>query len=66
MEQRILGALESHFEAHILKHQVNIEVILANPIAIPEHVDVMEAIESELAKMVEYKDKLEALREYFI
>lgn len=66
MEQRILDALETHFEAHILKHQVNIEVLLANPTAIPEHVDIMEAIELELAKMAEYKDKLEALKEHFI
>lgn len=44
---------------------MNVEVMLNNPIAIPEHTDIMDAIEKELAIMAEYSDKLEMLKKYF-
>jgi hypothetical protein len=65
MKDRILEASRAHFESHILKHRVNIETILNNPIAIPEHTDIMDAVEKELAIMAEYEDKLEMLNKYF-
>lgn len=58
-------ASAAHFESHIEKHKMNIEVILSNPIAIHDHTDIMTAIELELAHIAEYEDKLEALRKYF-
>jgi hypothetical protein len=39
--------------------------MLNNPIAIPEHTDIMEAIEKELGHISEYHDKLEVLEKYF-
>jgi hypothetical protein len=65
MKDRILEASRAHFESHILKHRVNVETILNNPIAIPEHTDIMDAVEKELAIMAEYEDKLEMLNKYF-
>jgi hypothetical protein len=65
MKDRIIEASKAHFESHILKHRVNIETILNNPIAIPEHTDIMDAVEKELAIMAEYEDKLEMLNKYF-
>ena len=65
MKDRILEASRAHFESHILKHRVNIETILNNPIAIPEHTDIMDAVEKELAIIAEYDDKLEMLNKYF-
>jgi hypothetical protein len=65
MKKMIIDASKQHFEAQILKHRVNIETMLANPIAIPEHTDIMTAIESELAQVAEYEDKLAALVKYF-
>jgi hypothetical protein len=44
---------------------MNVEVILANPTAIHGHVDVMDAIEKELAEIADYHDKLEVLTKYF-
>lgn len=61
----LLKASETHFVAHIEKHRMNIEVMLSNPIAIPEHSDIMDAIEKELAEIANYHDKLEMLRIYF-
>lgn len=65
MRNDLIRASELHFKAHIEKHRMNIEVLLANPTAIPGHVDVMDAIEKELAEMADYADKLEMLNTYF-
>ncbi len=65
MKKRLIEASRAHFKAHIAKHQVNIETILNNPIAIPEHTNIMESIEKELEQMAGYIDKLEALEKYF-
>lgn len=65
MRSTILNASRLHFESHIEKHRVNIETMLHNPIAIPEHTDIMDAIEKELAIIAEYDDKLEMLNKYF-
>lgn len=65
MRKELLDASRIHFESHILKHKLNIEVMLNNPIAIPEHTDIMDAIEKELAIIAEYDDKLEMLKKHF-
>lgn len=65
MRQVLLNASRKHYEAHIEKHRVNIEVMLMNPTAIPEHSDIMDAIEKEVAQIAEYMDKLEVLDRYF-
>lgn len=64
MREQLLTASKLHFESHIQKHRVNIEVMLSNPTAIHDHSDIMGAIEKELAIIAEYEDKLEALK-YF-
>jgi hypothetical protein len=61
MRTKIIHALRAHFEAHILKHKMNIEIMLENPIGIPEHTDFMESVEKELEMIAQYSDKLEAL-----
>ena len=65
MRKQLIDASRKHFEAHIQKHRVNVEVYLTNPVGIGEHSDIMEAIESELAQMAEYQDKLEMINKYF-
>ena len=65
MRQQLIEASKEHFLSHIAKHRMNVEVMLKNPTAIPEHSDIMEAIEKEVAKMAEYQDKLEAMERYF-
>lgn len=62
MKTEIVRVLESHFEAHILKHSMNVNIMLNNPMAIHDHTDYMSAIEDELAHIAEYQDKLEALK----
>lgn len=65
IRSELIKASELHFKAHIRKHRMNIEVILNNPVAIPGHADVMDAIEKELAEIADYHDKLEMLETYF-
>jgi len=61
----MIGVLKQHFEAHILKHKMNVDIMLGNPRAIPEHTDLMDAIEKEVAQIAEYMDKLEVMEKYF-
>jgi hypothetical protein len=65
MKENIVNTLKAHFEAHIQKHKMNIEIMLNNPMAIHDHTDYMGAIELELAHIAEYEDKLEALTKHF-
>ena len=65
IRSKIIKASIAHFESHIEKHKMNIEVMLANPIAIHDHTDIMTAIELELEHIAEYEDKLEAINKHF-
>jgi hypothetical protein len=65
MKENIVNALKAHFESHIQKHKLNIDIMLNNPMAIHDHTDFMGAIELELAQIAEYEDKLEALTKHF-
>ena len=65
MKKQIVETLEQHFEAHILKHKMNVDIMLANPMAIHDHTDLMDAIEKEVAQIAEYMDKLEVMEKYF-
>ena len=65
MRTLLINASKKHFEAHIEKHRMNVEVYLTNPAGIGEHSDIMEALEGELAQMAEYEDKLEMINKYF-
>jgi hypothetical protein len=65
MRNQILTALQTQFTAGIMKHQMNVEVILNNPIAIHDHTDLMTALESEISKIAEYQDKLDIVEKYF-
>ena len=65
MKKEIIKTLKQHFEAHILKHKMNVDIMLASPMAIHDHTDLMDAIEKEVALIAEYHDKLEVMEKYF-
>ena len=65
MRQEIINVLKQHFETHILKHKMNIDIMLNNPTAIHDHTDWMTAAENEISKIADYHDKLEVLNKYF-
>jgi hypothetical protein len=61
MKDEITHVLRKQFQAGIDKHAMNIRIMMKNPMAIHEHTDFIGAIELELEKIAEYKDKLEAM-----
>ena len=65
MRTQLIQASKQHYQAHIEKHRVNIEDMLNNPTAIPEHSDIMAAIEKEVGHIAEFMDKLEVLETFF-
>jgi hypothetical protein len=65
MRTEIIGVLKQHFEAHILKHKMNVDIMLNNPMALHDHTDLMDAIEKEVEQIAEYQDKLEVMETYF-
>ena len=65
MKDKILLTLKKHYEAKIEEHRLNIDIMLENPRAIPEHENFVQAIDKELGELADAQDKLEALVEYF-
>jgi TusA-related sulfurtransferase len=65
MKDKLVNAAKLHFESHVEKHKMNVEVMLNNPIAIHDHTDWMTAMENEIAHIAEYEDKLEVLKNHF-
>jgi hypothetical protein len=61
MKDEITHVLRKQFQAGIDKHAMNVRIMMNNPMAIHEHTDFIGAIELELEKIAEYKDKLEAM-----
>ena len=61
MKTEICNTLRRDFQFSAERHRMNVKIMLNNPMAIHEHTDFMAAIELELARIAEYKDKLEAL-----
>lgn len=65
MKENIVNTLISRYESEIQQHRLNIDIMIANPRAIPEHESFTAAIDSELELMTAAKDKLETLVKYF-
>jgi len=65
MRTEIISVLKKHFEAHIDKHKMNVDIMLNNPMALHDHTDLMGAIEKEINQISEYMDKLEVMEKYF-
>jgi hypothetical protein len=66
MREKIVVTLKEYYGAQILQHKLNIDIMLANPTAIPEHENFTGAIDKELSALVDAHDKLQALHQYFI
>lgn len=65
MKKQLIDTLESNFTAGILKHKMNVEIMLNNPMAIHDHTDWIGAVEKEIAQIAEYEDKLSVLQKHF-
>ena len=63
--REILLALRKRYEADIATALANIEVYNTNPTGIGDHADIVSAVDSEVAKLADAADKLNALIEFF-
>ena len=59
MRGQMLKALQSHAKASIELHKANNEIYLANSGGTGEHLDILEAVQTELDKMSVHSDRLE-------
>ena len=55
--------MKEYLRGKVLYHETNVKIYFSNPVGIGEHPDVMAAIEEELEKVAEYKEKLQVLQE---
>ena len=55
--------MKHYLVGKILYHESNVKLYFKNPVGIGEHPDIMGALEEELSKVAEYKEKLEILKE---
>ena len=65
MREQLIKALLAHAQGDIAKHKANVEIYLNNPAGIGEHPEIVEAIETEVAKLAEAEDKLETVKRNF-
>ena len=57
----MIEQLKTYYRGLMAKHALNVNVYLTTPVGVGEHPDIVEAIDMELSKWVDAKDKLEAL-----
>lgn len=65
MRDQLVETLRVNFSAQVLKHKMNVEIMLKKPMAIHDHTDWMGAVEKELEIIAEYEDKLSVLNKHF-
>ena len=61
----LLNALRKKYEGDIAVAKANIEVYRKNPVGIGEHSNLVEAVDSEVEKLAEAIDKLNAIVDNF-
>ena len=61
----LLEALIKKLEGEIEMAKANIRVYEQNPGGIGEHPDIVEAIETQVAKMADADDKIDTIKKYF-
>tara|TARA_R100000808_G_scaffold24578_1_gene56988 strand:+ start:345 stop:545 length:201 start_codon:yes stop_codon:yes gene_type:complete len=65
MKFTLLSGVRKYAEGNIAKHRANVQAYLDHSVAIAEHTDIIESVETELKKIAEYEDMLDVLDKYF-
>jgi len=60
----IKSALIAQYEAEIASGLANIQVYIDNPAGIGEHPDLVAAVDHQVSKVTDARDKLEVIRTY--
>jgi len=61
----ILKALKRHYESQIEFHKVNLDILLDNTVGVAEHADIMNTVDTEIAKIAEWEEKLQILSKHY-
>lgn len=64
MKEQIYKAMKMKYEAEIEYNQTTLQIYFERPVAIGEHPQHLEEIDTLLEKIGSTKDKLEALKEF--
>ncbi|WP_124981549.1 hypothetical protein [Nonlabens xiamenensis] len=65
IRERMIDALIQHAKGQIIKHKMNVEIYLNQPVGIGQHPDVMDAIEKEIQAIGKYHEQIEVISNYF-
>jgi hypothetical protein len=60
---RLYKGLEAMYKGEIAKAEANIDVYFNNSVGVGEHPDIIEAIDQQIDKLAQAKDKLNALKD---
>jgi len=63
---KLYEALELKYQSEIAQAKANLEVYFNNSVGVGEHPDIVEAMDMQVDKLAQAKDKLEALKELTI
>jgi hypothetical protein len=66
MKQVLIDALEKQYEAEIAEADVKIKLLFENSVAVSEHLNHQEELDSQLHKIASAEEKLSVLEEYNI
>ena len=65
IRERMIDALIQHAKGQIIKHKMNVEIYLNQPVGIGQHSDIMDAIEKEIQAIGKYHEQIEVISNYF-
>jgi len=65
MTTNMIQALKLRYESTIAEATCNIAVYLKNPAGIGEHPDIVEAVDSQIARIAEAQDKIHVIQEFY-
>lgn len=61
----MLAALIQNARGNLVKHKVNVDIFLNNPIGVAEHSDYIETMQKELDAIAHWEDQIHVLQKYF-
>ena len=65
MKQEIVKALIHDAEAGRFIAEMDIKILLTNPVGVGDHANILETIQLKLDELAKHKDSLDVLGEYF-
>ncbi len=63
MKEKILEALKAKYFGEMKEAEANIEIYLLSPVGIGEHPEILEAIDTQLGKLVEAHEKFQIIED---